>query len=76
MQQACGTGLEAVILVANKIALNQIDSGIAGGADTASDAPMSDGLRHVLLAANRAKTPLDRIKALSGLRRRCRDDTG
>jgi acetyl-CoA C-acetyltransferase len=70
VQQACGTGLEAAILVANKIALHQIDSGIAGGADTASDAPMSvsDGLRRTLLAANRAKTPLDRIRALSGLR--------
>jgi acetyl-CoA C-acetyltransferase len=70
VQQACGTGLEAAILVANKIALHQIDSGIAGGADTASDAPMSvsDGLRRTLLAANRAKPPLDRIRALSGLR--------
>jgi acetyl-CoA C-acetyltransferase len=70
VQQACGTGLEAAILVANKIALGQIDSGIAGGVDSASDAPIavSDGLRRTLLAANRAKTPLDRLKALSGLR--------
>ncbi|MCY7289057.1 MAG: acetyl-CoA C-acetyltransferase, partial [Cryobacterium sp.] len=70
VQQACGTGLEAAILVANKIALGQIESGIAGGVDTASDAPISvnDGLRHTLLAAGRAKTPLNRIKALSGLR--------
>src|SRR5665811_1769720 len=70
VQQACGTGLEAAILVANKIAVGQIDSGIAGGVDSASDAPIavSDGLRHTLLAANRAKTPLDRLKALSGLR--------
>ena len=70
VQQACGTGLEAAILVANKIALGQIDSGIAGGVDSASDAPIavSDGLRRTLLAANRAKTPLDRFKALSGLR--------
>jgi len=41
VQQACGTGLEAAILVANKIALGQIDSGIAGGTDTASDAPIA-----------------------------------
>ena len=70
VQQACGTGLEAAILVANKIALGQIDSGIAGGVDSASDAPIavSEGLRHTLLAANRAKTPLDRVKALGGLR--------
>ena len=70
VQQACGTGLEAAILVANKIALGQIDSGIAGGVDTASDAPIavSEGLRRTLLAANRARSPLERAKALSGLR--------
>src|ERR1700758_4551725 len=39
VQQACGTGLEATILVANKIALGQIDVGIAGGVDTTSDPP-------------------------------------
>ncbi len=70
VQQACGTGLEAAILVANKIALGQLESGIAGGVDSASDAPIavSDGLRHTLLAANRAKTSLDRVKALGSLR--------
>ncbi|MFC8503241.1 acetyl-CoA C-acetyltransferase [Pedococcus sp. NPDC057267] len=70
VQQACGTGLEAAILVANKIALGQADSGIAGGTDTASDAPIavSEGLRQTLLAANRAKTPAQRAKALAGLR--------
>jgi len=70
VQQACGTGLEAAILVANKIALGQVDSGIAGGTDTASDAPIavSEGLRETLLAANRAKTPAQRAKALTGLR--------
>jgi acetyl-CoA C-acetyltransferase len=70
VQQACGTGLEAAILVANKIALGQIDSGIAGGVDSASDAPIavSEGLRRTLLASSRAKTPLDRLKAWGGLR--------
>ena len=70
LQQACGTGLEAAIVVANKIALGQIDSGIAGGTDTASDAPMSlsDGLRGVLLALNRAKTPGQRAAALASIR--------
>ena len=53
IQQACGTGLEAAILVANKIALGQVDSGIAGGVDSASDAPIavSEGLRAELLRA-------------------------
>ena len=70
VQQACGTGLEAAVLVANKIALGQVDSGIAGGVDSASDAPIavSEGLRQTLLAANRAKSPTARAKAFAGLR--------
>jgi acetyl-CoA C-acetyltransferase len=70
VQQACGTGLEAAILVANKVALGQADSGIAGGTDTASDAPIavSEGLRETLLELNRAKTAGQRLKALGGLR--------
>jgi acetyl-CoA C-acetyltransferase len=70
VQQACGTGLEAAILVANKIALGQIDSGVAGGTDTASDAPIAvnEGLRETLLTLNRAKSPGQRLKALAGLR--------
>jgi acetyl-CoA C-acetyltransferase len=70
VQQACGTGLEAAILVANKIALGQIEVGIAGGVDTTSDAPIgvSEGMRKILLKANRAKTPKDQALALTGLR--------
>ena len=51
VQQACGTGLEAVVLVANKIALGQIESGIAGGVDTTSDAPLAinDDMRRMLV---------------------------
>src|ERR1700712_40096 len=41
IQQACGTGLQAAIYVANKIALGQIEAGIAGGSDTTSDAPIA-----------------------------------
>lgn len=70
VQQACGTGLEAAILIANKIALGQIDVGIAGGTDTTSDAPigLNEKMRKVLLEANRAKSTGARIKALAGLR--------
>jgi acetyl-CoA C-acetyltransferase len=70
IQQACGTGLEAAILVANKIALGQIDAGIAGGVDTASDAPIAvnDRLRNILLDLNRAKTFQDRLKVLARVR--------
>jgi acetyl-CoA C-acetyltransferase len=70
MQQACGTGLEAVIGVANKIALGQIDSGIAGGVDTTSDAPLAlnDDLREVLLDLNRARSAGERVATLTRLR--------
>ncbi|MCX2968355.1 MULTISPECIES: acetyl-CoA C-acetyltransferase [Streptomyces] len=72
VQQACGTGLEAVILVANKIALGQIDAGVAGGVDTASDAPLgvNDELRRILLSARRAKTAGGRLRALTAVRPR------
>jgi acetyl-CoA C-acetyltransferase len=70
VHQACGTGLEATILVANKIALGQIDAGIAGGVDTTSDAPIAinEDLRGVLLAAKRAKSNAGRVHALARLR--------
>ncbi|MEP6853066.1 MAG: acetyl-CoA C-acetyltransferase [bacterium] len=70
VQQACGTGLETTILVANKIALGQIESGVAAGSDTASDAPIAvnEDLRQVLLAANRARSFGARARAFSGLR--------
>ena len=72
LQQACGTGLEAAILVANKIALGQIDCGIAGGVDTTSDAPIgvNEGLRQILLEANRGKSTGDKIKSLLKIRPR------
>jgi acetyl-CoA C-acetyltransferase len=70
VQQACGTGLEATILVANKIALGQIECGIAGGVDTTSDAPiaLNEDLRETLLAVNRAKSNAARLRALARLR--------
>ncbi len=70
VQQACGTGLEATILVANKIALRQIDVGIAGGVDTTSDAPIAinEDLRAALLEAKRATSTASRVRALAKLR--------
>jgi acetyl-CoA C-acetyltransferase len=66
-QQACGTSLEAVILVADKIALGQIDCGIAGGVDTASDAPLGPNasLRRVLRSARRARGAGARVRVPS-----------
>ncbi|HET6832207.1 MAG TPA: acetyl-CoA C-acetyltransferase, partial [Solirubrobacterales bacterium] len=68
--QACGTGLETAILVANKIALGQIESGIACGVDTTSDAPIAinEDLRAVLLELNAARSNLDRLRTLAKLR--------
>jgi acetyl-CoA C-acetyltransferase len=70
IQQACGTGLQAAIQVANKIALGQIDVGIAGGTDTTSDAPVaiSDKLRKKLMKVNAARDTASRIKALGAIR--------
>ncbi|MEW2296814.1 acetyl-CoA C-acetyltransferase [Streptomyces sp. NPDC006743] len=72
IQQACGTGLQAVIAAANKIALGQTGSAVAGGADTTSDAPLgvNDELRRILLAARRAKSAGARLKALARVRPR------
>lgn len=68
--QACGTGLETTILVANKIALGQADSAIACGVDTTSDAPIAvnEDLRAILLDANAARSNVDRLRALARIR--------
>jgi acetyl-CoA C-acetyltransferase len=70
IQQACGTGLQATIQVANKIALGKIEVGIAGGADTTSDAPIAvnESLRRILLEANRATSLQGRLAALAKVR--------
>ncbi|HWM56080.1 MAG TPA: acetyl-CoA C-acetyltransferase [Solirubrobacterales bacterium] len=70
VQQACGTGLETTILVANKIALGQINAGIACGADTTSDAPigLNEDLRRVLLDVNREKSTGGRLRQLTRVR--------
>ena len=70
LQQACGTGLEAIMLVANKIALGHIESGIGGGVDTTSDAPIgvNEKMRKILLEANRGKTTTEQLKSLAKIR--------
>jgi acetyl-CoA C-acetyltransferase len=70
LQQACDTGIQATIAVANKIALGQIEVGIAGGTDTTSDAPIAvnEKLRRILLEANRAKSVQSRLATLSKVR--------
>jgi acetyl-CoA C-acetyltransferase len=70
VQQACGTGLETTILVGNKIALGQIDVGVACGADTTSDAPiaLNEQLRETLLEANRQRSAAGKLRALTAIR--------
>ncbi len=70
LQQACGTGLQATIQVANKIALGQIDVGVAGGTDTTSDAPVaiSDKLRKKLMKVNAARDTRGKLVALGQIR--------
>ena len=72
IQRACGTSLEAAILIGNKIALGQIDAGIAGGVDSISDAPIvyPDEYRRILLRSHRAKSLGARISPWLGLRPR------
>ncbi|WP_335937072.1 acetyl-CoA C-acetyltransferase [Streptomyces sp. PTD5-9] len=72
IQQACGTGLQAVLTAADRITLGAVDCAIAGGADTTSDAPLgvNDELRTLLLDARRARTARARLKALAGIRPR------
>ncbi|TXJ04283.1 MAG: acetyl-CoA C-acetyltransferase [Aeromicrobium sp.] len=70
LQQACDTGIQAAIQVANKIALGKLELGIAGGTDTTSDAPLAVGnkLRKILIDANNAKTTKDRLAILAKVR--------
>jgi acetyl-CoA C-acetyltransferase len=70
VQQACDTSLQAALAVGHKIALGQIEVGIAGGVDTTSDAPvaLNEDLRRVLMRANQAKSVVERVKLLGHLR--------
>jgi len=72
LQRACGTSLEAAILIANKVALGQIEAGIAGGTDSVSDAPVvyPDEYRKLLMEIHRAHSPLERIKPIFKIRPR------
>ena len=70
LQRACGTSLEAAILIGNKIALGQIDAGIAGGTDSISDAPIvfKDEFRKILLKSARGRSTGEKLGPWLGLR--------
>lgn len=70
VQQACGTGLAACILVADGIAAGRYEVGLGGGTDTVSDAPLAvgDQLRRTLLKLASARTTGDRLKLAGSIR--------
>ena len=72
LQRACGTGLDSIITIGNKIALGQIEVGIGGGSDTTSDVPIVYGkkLRARVLLAARSKTFGEKLRAFRGFRLR------
>ncbi|MBB1473174.1 acetyl-CoA C-acetyltransferase [Luteimonas sp. MC1782] len=70
LQRACGTSLDSIITIGNKIACGQIESGIGGGSDSTSDVPIVYGkaLRRRLLGANAARTTRDKLAQFAGFR--------
>ncbi len=70
IQHACGTSLTSAIQVADAIALGRVESGIACGTDTTSDAPLAvnDDLRKTLIKLSNAKTPMDQLKLAGSIR--------
>jgi acetyl-CoA C-acetyltransferase len=72
IQRACGTSLEAAILIGNKIALGQIDAGVAAGTDSISDSPVvyADEYRRILMRSFLGRSIGQRISPWLGLRPR------
>ncbi len=70
LQRACGTSLEAAILIGNKIALGQIDVGLAGGVDTISDPPVvyPRSYQQLMLRSYRGRSFGERVGPWFGLR--------
>ncbi|WP_417352730.1 acetyl-CoA C-acetyltransferase [Flavobacterium alkalisoli] len=66
IEQACNTGIESAVYIANKIALGQLDCGIAGGVDSTSNVPLvlNEHIRSILLSVRRSKSTMDKIKKL------------
>ncbi len=72
LQRACGTSLSGCVMIANKIALGQIEAGIGAGTDSISDAPIvyPDSYREILLSSFRGRSMGQRIKPFLGIRPR------
>lgn len=72
LQRACGTSLSALAQLANRIAAGEIDSALAGGADSASDIPLSYGrkLQRAVLRISRSKSIGEKFASIGDLRPR------
>jgi len=72
LTRACGTSLESAILIGNKIALGQIDAGIAAGTDTISDTPIvyPDEYQRLLVKSSTGRSLGQKLKPWLGLRPR------
>lgn len=72
LQRACGTSLEAAILIGMKIELGMIESGMAGGVDTVSDPPVvfSRDYQQLLLRSFRGRSFFEKLKPFFGVRPR------
>lgn len=70
LQRACGTSLSATAQLANRISLGEIESGIACGADSASDIPLtySKNLQRTVLSLSRGKSWTDKLGTIGDLR--------
>ena len=68
LQRACGTSLDSIIAIGNRIAVGQVESGIGGGSDTTSDVPIVYGttFRRRLLAMAKARTTKEKVLAFKG----------
>ena len=68
VQIACGTSLQAALMLGSKIATGEIDVAIAGGSDTVSDSPIvvGDKFQHRLIRLNGAKTTGQKLSAFKG----------
>ena len=69
VSRACATSYQSTVNVAESILLGRIEAGIAGGADSSSDVPItvSKPLTKALIAVSKARTPAQRLAAFRGI---------
>jgi acetyl-CoA acyltransferase len=72
VSRACATSYQSTVNVAEAIMAGVIDTGLAGGADSASNVPItvSKRLAEALIAATKARSIGERMQAFAGLRPR------